>query len=333
MGTETSKGTVTSERSYHQLLDFLNRNHPVIIQTHDYPDHDAVAAGYALKHLLGEYGYCSELCYGGELQSETLADTIKLIDIPILPASTIGITDRSQIVLVDSFAGNKNVTDLSGRLVGIIDHHEPPEAPNCDFADIRKGYGSCSTIIHQYYLETGIEAPKPVATALLMGIMMDTAYMTRGVAPVDLAAFSGLFFKGDWELAAYILRNCLSIRDIPVIRYAIDNCVIEEDDCFLELDSPCRSELLGLLSDYLLSFKEIHFVATWELDSEECRISVRSEDPKKPADLVIRKVLEGIGYGGGHLHMSGGSIPLDRYPGAEGLRRLFSRVLADISKR
>ena len=47
-----------------------------------------------------------------------------------------------------------------------------------------------------------------MATALLMGIMMDTAYMTRGVAAVDLAAFSGLFFMGDWESAAYILRNC-----------------------------------------------------------------------------------------------------------------------------
>ena len=332
MGNETRKGSVISEQTFQGLLAVLDKRHPVIVQTHDYPDHDAVASGYGLAHLLGESGYCWELCYGGELQSETLADTINMLDIPIVPAASVKITDRSQIVLVDSFAGNKNVTDLEGTLMGIIDHHEPPEPPDCPFADIRRGYGSCSTIIYNYYLEAVAEPPKDVATFLLMGIMMDTAYMTRGVAPVDLAAFSGLFFKGDWESAAYILRNCLSVRDVPMIRYAIDNCVIDGEDCYVELKEPCRSELLGLLSDYFLSFKEIHFSATWELDDEVCRISVRSEDPKKPADLVIRRVLEGLGSGGGHLHMSGGTIPLDRYPGAEKLRRLFARALEEISK-
>jgi nanoRNase/pAp phosphatase (c-di-AMP/oligoRNAs hydrolase) len=321
---------MTTKR-FRDLITVLSKDRAVIIQTHDYPDHDAIAAGYALSHILGTFGYCCELCYGGELQSDTIGETIGMLAIPAVPAASLKIADRSQIVLVDGFAGNKNVTDLQGDLIGIVDHHEPPEQPDCPFADIRPDYGSCSTIVYQYYLETSTEIPRKIATLLLMGIMIDTDYLTRGVAPVDLAAFSGLFFKGDWERAAYVLRNCLSIRDLPVIRYAVHNLFIQGDMCFLWLEQPCRPELLGLLSDYFLGFKEIHFVVVCESDPDECRISVRSEDPGKPADAVIRRALKGIGSGGGHLHMSGGAIPKDQFPGEDRLRERFLTALADIS--
>ncbi len=320
------------EKRFRDLIGILQKEHPVIIQAHDYPDHDAIAAGFALRRLLEHYGYCCELCYGGELQSDTLAESIGMLGIPVIAASALVITDRSQVILVDGFAGNKNVTNLTGVLIGIIDHHEPPEKSSCLFTDIRPSYGSCSTIVYRYYLETAVEIPSDVATALLMGIMMDTAYMTRGVAPVDLAAFSGLFFKGNWERAAYVLRNCLSLRDLPVIRYAMNNCLIIEDVCFIQLEDTCSPELLGLLSDYFLSFKEIHFVVTWELDDEECRISVRSEDPERPADAVIRGALKGLGSGGGHVHMSGGSIPKTLFPGADRLRERFLKTLSEIRK-
>jgi nanoRNase/pAp phosphatase (c-di-AMP/oligoRNAs hydrolase) len=321
-----------SEKRFRDLIGVLKKEHPVIIQTHDYPDHDAIASGFALRRLLEHYGFCCELCYGGELQSDTLSESIRMLEIPVIAASDLVLTDRSQVILVDGFAGNKNVTNLAGTLVGIIDHHAPPEISTCRFCDIRPSYGSCSTIIYLYYLETAVEIASSVATALLMGIMMDTAYMTRGVAPVDLAAFSGLFFKGNWERAAYVLRNCLSTRDLPVIRYAINNCRINGDVCFVELENSCSPELLGLLSDYFLSFKEIHFVVTWELSDEECRISVRSEDAGRPADAIIRETLKGIGSGGGHMHMSGGSIPKGLFPGADSLRERFLKTLSHIRK-
>ncbi len=320
------------KKQFRHLIEVLDRKHPVIIQTHDYPDHDAVSAGFALSHLLTNFGFCCELTYGGELQGDSIDETIEMLKIPAVPAAALDIGDRSQVILVDGFAGNRNVTELSGTLVGIIDHHKPPESPDCPFFDIRPDLGSCATIVYQYFLETSTEVPRRIATALLMGIMMDTAYMTRGVGPVDLAAFSGLFFRSDWEKAAYVLRNCLSVRDLPVIKYALENYQIRDDVCFVELEKSCRAELLGLLSDYFLSFKEIFFVVTYETDAEECRISVRSEDPKRPADTVIRRALQGFGFGGGHMHMSGGSVPMDKFSGGEWLRDRFLAVLAEMPK-
>jgi nanoRNase/pAp phosphatase (c-di-AMP/oligoRNAs hydrolase) len=249
---------------------------------------------------------------------------------------------------VDGIAGNRNVTSLSDSpLTGIIDHHQPPSViPECLFMDIRPDIGACSTIIYQYYLETMTEVPRDVATALLTGLMMDTAQMTRGVGPVDLAAFSGLFFKGDWEESAYILRNSFSVQDIPVLRHAFDHYYIDGEVCFVELkasqmretgdaplaEKPLRPELLGLISDYFLRMMEIHFVITIETGDTACRLSLRSENPRLPADLIIKHALEGIGSGGGHPHMSGGTIYEGRNPGSAELRKKFLAVIKDFLK-
>jgi nanoRNase/pAp phosphatase (c-di-AMP/oligoRNAs hydrolase) len=321
-------------KRFRDLLEVLDRKKSVIIQAHDYPDYDALASGFSLLYLLETFGVCCKLCYSGEVQGFTVEDTISNLKIPAVPASSLEIDEDSQIILVDGIIGNKNVTSLTDVLTGIIDHHHPPQKiPECPFIDIRPDFGSCSTIIYQYYLETMTDVPRNVATALLMGIMMDTSQMTRGVGPVDLAAFSGLFFKGDWERAAYFLRNSFSIQDIPALRYAFDHYYRYDTVCFVELAKAVRPELLGLIADYFLRMQEIHFVVTSEIEDGTCKLSVRSEDPRMPADVVIKRALKGIGSGGGHHHMSGGSIPLDWYQGGEELRQRVLAVIEDLIRQ
>ena len=41
----------------------LCQGHPVYIQTHNFPDPDAIASAYGLQKLLEIYGTESELCY------------------------------------------------------------------------------------------------------------------------------------------------------------------------------------------------------------------------------------------------------------------------------
>ncbi|MFQ3620138.1 MAG: DHH family phosphoesterase [Spirochaetales bacterium] len=306
-----------------KLLSLLNPHQPVLVQTHDFPDHDSIGAGYALHWLLTQKGYCTFLCYNGEFQSETLEVTIEELQIPLIPAQELHLTETNQIVLVDGFAGNTNVTDLQGKLVGIIDHHTPPTPASCEFQDIRIDFGSCCSILYTYVQEQDSPLPSSVATALLMGIMMDTAFLTRGVSPHDLKAYTDLYFQGDWHKASYILRNCLTLRDLPIIQHALTHYRIIEDICFLELETECTSEILGLVSDFFLGLKEVIIVVSWAFGGDIVRISVRSEDPNRPADLIVRKALAGIGSGGGHIHMGGGAIPRSQFQSADALRSRF----------
>ena len=45
----------------------LCQGHTVYIQTHNFPDPDAIASAYGLQKLLGVYGVESELCYDGKI--------------------------------------------------------------------------------------------------------------------------------------------------------------------------------------------------------------------------------------------------------------------------
>jgi nanoRNase/pAp phosphatase (c-di-AMP/oligoRNAs hydrolase) len=305
-----------------ELLSGLDCGRQVAIQAHDFPDHDAVGAAFALSELLRRHGLDTVLTYGGAIQSPSLAEMIKILEIPITAAPE-GIREDAQIIVVDGFVGNTNVTGLPGEIYGVIDHHSPPEEPATGFSDIREEFGSCCTIVYHYFRECEQEVSGTVATALLIGLMMDTGFMTRGVKQPDLTAFSDLFFRGDWQLGSRLLKNSLSLRDLGLFREAINACVVAGDFCYVPVTKECTQEVMALVADFFLGLQEIHFVVVVVPDREEFRLSVRSEDSGRPADAIIRKALYGIGSGGGHIHMGGGSIPRDLYPGEEGLRKIF----------
>ena len=309
------------------LREQLDPNRPVVVQAHDFPDHDAVGTAFALSRLLERDRTDVHLCYGGVIQSESLRDAIKALEIEINPIRELELGQDAQLIIVDGFSGNSNMTGSSGSVVAVIDHHPPPWKPECPYADIRAGYGACSTILYEYYRDANVQMEPHVATALLMGLMMDTAFMTRGVADVDLDAFNVLFRRGDWELSARLLKNSLSLSDLAAFRQAIDVCVIAREFSFIALQGEYSAEVMALIADFFLNLREIHFVVVVSGDRDEHRLSVRSEDNNHPCDVVIHGALNGIGSGGGHIHMGGGSIPRDLYPGDEGLRKRFISAL------
>jgi len=308
---------------FENLLSILDPARQVVIQAHDFPDHDAVGAAFTLSWLLETRDYKPVLSYGGAIQSDSLTEVIRHLEIPIHAASQAGIEDNSQIIVVDGFVGNSNIAGLPGEVIGVIDHHVPPVPPVTRFHDIREDMGSCCTIVYQYVCENAKELPSRVATALLVGLMMDTGFMTRGVSRYDIDAFSELFFRGDWQTGTRLLKNSLSLRDLGVFREAINSCVVAEDFCYVALQKETTQEVMALVADFFLGLREISFVVVVEPDREEYRMSVRSEDSERPADQLIKLALDGIGTGGGHLHMGGGSIPRDLFPGEEGLRKRF----------
>lgn len=305
------------------LVAVLDRSRPVIVQAHDFPDHDAIGTAFAIAELLTLEGFETTSAYGGLIQSASLQDAVDALEIEVRPLSAVPRIERAQIVIVDGFAGNANVASHGGELCAVIDHHPPPSEPDTPYADIREAYGACASIAWEYWSETGREIPRRVATALLMGIMMDTAFMTRGVGTPDLDAFDALFRIGDWERAARLLRNSLSLTDLGTFRHAIDACTVAEDFAFVALEGPFTPEVVALVADFFLSMREIEFVVVVAGDRDQYRVSVRSEDAARPCDLVVQTALDGIGSGGGHIHMGGGSVPRDLYPGNEGLRRRF----------
>ncbi len=310
-----------------ELIKKLDLSRPIVIQAHDFPDHDAVASGFGLHVLLMNRGVKNTLCYSGKIQSASLSEAIRRLEIPIFSSTALRLSNSGQIILVDGFVGNRNVSNIPGEVVALIDHHIPPVRPDLAYWDIRMGYGSCSTIIHSYFVQAKMEIPPHCATSLLMGLMMDTAFMTRGVSEVDLEAFSDLFFKGDWSLGSHLLKNSLSLADLRFFDAALKSFQVHLDFCFISIEQDCSPELAALIADFFLNLREIEFVVVLVPSIDEYRLSVRSSDRRKPADLVIRRALDEIGSGGGHMHMGGGQVLRDRFPGEQILRNRFIEAI------
>ena len=82
-------GLVFMKEKLSMLCSVLSKDQPVLIQTHDFPDHDALGAAYALLKLLESYGYKMEIAYGGHIQSLLLIEFVEYLGCPLLKLDEI----------------------------------------------------------------------------------------------------------------------------------------------------------------------------------------------------------------------------------------------------
>ncbi len=293
---------------HNKLLSTLAGIDKVYIQTHNFPDHDSVASGFGLQYFLKRAGKQSMIIYEGEVQRDSLKRMIQELGIDIRPASRYALTPEDKIIVVDGCKGNKNVTDLIGDEVAVIDHHQVTAPDDVKFADIRPEYGACSSIIFEYLSTQEGQIPQEVATALMVGINMDTALLTRSVSRGDLLAYTDLYRIADVSLVNSILINYIQTKDLAFYKTALDRVRIKESLAFCFFPDGCNQNLLGILGDFFMSLQEIEFVALCAKNDGKINFSLRSENRSWNASKIVQEVLDGLGFGGGHNDRAGGII-------------------------
>jgi len=316
-----------NEPSFCALTALLDKKRPVLVQAHDFPDHDAIASAYALCELLLRAGYNADLTFSGEIRSISLTVMMERLSITPLPFPEAINRPRAQSIVVDGSPVDGTISKVAGKLIAVIDHHPFVKKPRCPFVDIRPEVGSCSSIIWTYWLDSGESPDKTTATALLAGIQLDTDFLSRHVSKTDIDAHYQLFFMGNYELAREVVRTSLKLDQIPQIGRAFSLSLVSGSTMLIELDGDYSSELLSVVADFLLRLQEITFVVAVEVQGTEYLLSARSRDPLVDAGKIIRTVLAGTGSGGGHRHMAGGIIKPKKYPGS---KLLLERITQEL---
>ena len=292
----------------HRLIKSIQKEEYVYIQTHDYPDNDAVASAYGLQKLLDHFGVTAYLVYEGKIQDSSLIRMINALSVSIRAGSQENIGTDNKIIIVDGYKGNKNISDLPGKEIAVIDHHEVQSQGNMDYIDIRDQYGACSSIIYSYYENLEISPPPSVATALCIGVLSDTALLTRQVSEYDIKTYLSLYDTADIRLVHSILRNKIQKKDLNQFRKTLERTIIIDKLAFCYFEDGCKENLLGIIGDFLLSMVEIEFVFLCARNDARISISVRSENVNWNASRIVQTILAGIGNGGGHADMAGGVI-------------------------
>ncbi len=290
------------------FIDLLKGIKNIFIQTHDFPDHDAVASAFGLQALLASFGVASRLAYSGVIQRDSLRQMIERLGIEIRHAGYYEDACEAAIITVDGVAGNRNIKSLSGKVIAVVDHHETKAPHGLMYCDIKPRLGSCSTIIFQYFEKLKIKVPYNVATALLIGIGIDTASLTRGAVSHDVIAYFRLMKNADNEFVNYTLRNNIQRKDLDFFKYGIEKVKIDGELAFCYFPEGCNQNLMGIIANFFLSLNEVSFVVLCAMNETKISFSVRSEKPEWNAAGIIQKALEGIGFGGGHHDMAGGII-------------------------
>ncbi|MCR5282633.1 MAG: DHH family phosphoesterase [Lachnospiraceae bacterium] len=312
------------------MLVELLKGHRTYIQTHNYPDPDAVASAFGLQTFLRYHGVEARICYDGSVERMSTKKMFKVFQIEATDADELkDMTEDDYIVTVDSQKYNANLTDLIGDEVACIDHH-PTYIP-CEYRykDIRT-VGACASLITEYFVITDTPMDANTAAALAYGIKMDTNDFIRGATELDVDMFDYLFKQADKEKIREMYSNVMELSDLNAYAAAIESIRIFDEVGFASIPFDCPDAMIAIISDFILSLEMITISIVYASRSEGIKFSVRSEVPQKvDAGELIRKALEGIGSGGGHKQMAGGFMPTsaDTPVHRAQIEALFLRIL------
>lgn len=279
----------------------------VYIQTHNYPDQDALASAWGLQRLLQYRGIEATICYEGIFDKVNTIELAERCRIPAYNVAELIMDETAEIILVDGQYGNTNMNDLAGREIACIDHHKNQHACQYRFEDIRSA-GSCATIIAEYFQENDLPVDQKLAAALLYGLKVDTANMSRGVTDADVDMFVYLYRRADVGMLAALDGYMLTVRDLEAYQKAIRSLMITGSFGMANVGKECSEAMIGTLSDFIISLAEVEFSMVFSYRAGGLKISVRSARDEWDADRIIRKALGGCGGGGGHAAMAAGFI-------------------------
>ncbi len=295
-------------RDFKQLVQVCE-GRKVYIQTHNFPDPDAIASAFGLQRLLAHFDVEATLCYAGRIDKLSAFKMLDAFKIKMFSYEELSgqMKEKDAIICVDSQKNGGNITDFVGDEVACIDHHPTFVEVDYQYEDICIT-GACATLIANYYKTLEITPDKEVATALLYGLRMDTLQFSRGVTPLDIEMFGFLFPFSDREKLSQLERNNLELQDLQAYGAAIDSITIFNKVGFASIPFSCPDGLIGALSDFVLALEEVLVAVVLCKREDGIKFSVRSEIPQVHAGHLTRAALAGYGDGGGHQAMAGGLV-------------------------
>lgn len=291
-----------------ELQRVITREH-VYIQTHNFPDPDAIASAYGLQYLLAERGIRSTICYHGKIDRYSTEKLRELMEIELFNTDEMetGITDEDEVILVDAQQGNSNIAKIPGRIIACIDHHPGNAHRDYLFADIRPENGACASMIGEYFVENQVPFNQRIATSLAFGIRIDTNGLTRGVSKLDFKIIYEIFDECDYATIHMLENSNLCFDDLIGYAEAISSIEVYDDVSFADSGRDCP--VIASISDFMLALKEVVFSVVYGRKENGINLSVRSEKPELHAGKIVGEALSGIGSGGGHAAMAGGFVP------------------------
>ena len=313
----------------------LTEHREVVVLTHDNPDPDGIAAGWAIRHLIETSLHCQvRFIAGGEILRAENRKVVELLQPPLQLEPCPTLPPEALIVLVDTAieATNHVGIDATRQPVAVLDHHArvATGAPGAIYRDVREDVAATASLAASYLQEQQVEPPERLATALFYAIQTETRGGEFRHSPLDRAMVGWLAERANPSWLSEIADAPLARGYFSDLVLALQATSLYGDCAVCFLPQAQSAEIVGEVADLLLRCETVTAV----LCAARCRgdilLSVRTaHDSPRSAVEITRRILEGLGRGGGHTHRAGGAIrKVTEGDAAAVTRELKNRFLA-----
>lgn len=280
------------------------------IFTHDNPDPDAISSALALKEIAKHFGIEADILYYGDVFHQQNRAMINLLEIELLRADEVDLSQYSKFALVDSSnVGSNNSIPENIKLSIIIDHH-PAEGVEAEYVDIRNDVGAAATIMTEYLIQLKLIPSRTLATALFFGIKSETDEFKRNTRTADFTAAAFLYPFVDHEMIEKMEGPAISTETLDVLGTAIKNRQIYSSFLITFAGFINDRDSLPQAADFLLRLEGISTVLVFGILKDTVYLSARNRDVRINIGEILKRAFGDVGSAGGHAHAAGGQIPL-----------------------
>lgn len=302
----------TAER-LQKLKPLLAGTDSLLILLQDSPDPDALAAAVALRQLARYYGNATcSIASGGHVGRGENRALVQYLNLNLRNVEQLKIEEFTLISMVDAQPASGNITLPGQRMPDIVIDHHPirNQTRSARFTDVRRRYGATSTILYEYLQESGLEPSIPVATALLFGIRSDTQDLGREATQADISAVESLFPLANKRMLGQIQRGRVPGDYFQMLADALKQANRHDQAIVARIGEVDNPDMMGETADLFLRHEQVQWTLSYGLHAGKYLLSLRTTDSNGDAPGVVRRIVRGIGTGGGHSGLAGGQIPL-----------------------
>ncbi len=311
MNQKTDYNLCHSEEFSNGIIEWLRGKGAILIVTHDHPDPDALAASFALQHLiLVKTGQLATIAFGGGIGRRENRVMVDQLEIKSKAIGELDLDTFNVVCMIDTQPETGNNSYPADRRIDlVIDHHEIREQTQaCRWVDVRPEYGASATILFEYLQAQDVKIATKLATILFYAIKSETEDLGRDWSKSDRGAYMKLMPLCNNRILHEITRPKSSPIYFKYFETGLRNAKIYGNALVFNLYIIDHQEIVAEIADFLMRVEGIEIVLGLGCYREEGVLSLRTSHQETHAGILMQKIIKGLGTGGGHSMTAGGQI-------------------------
>ncbi len=298
------------QQNFQRIEAALKDTRRLVVLTHDNPDPDSVSSAITLAYIVkNKFKIPTAVKYGGIVGRAENRAMIRVLGLRVSLLTDADFKPGTDFALVDMQpkTGNSSFPKNRKPLI-VIDHHPLRKTTKADFIDVRTDYGATATILTEYLLESGLEIPTQIATALSYGISSETQDLGREAREKDIQAYLALFPTSNKKLLAQIEHPKLSRDFFIVLNRALHHTFVYKNAVATTLGEIENPDFVAFIADFMLRMERINWAICLGRYKDKIIVSIRTTNTKGQAGSFLRRLIGKKGTAGGHGMIAGGQV-------------------------